>query len=369
MTLCVSSLLLLAGCRTQESALAKNEVYMLVGSYSSPAEEGVKVYRFNEKSGEATYLSGLKGVPNPSFLAPTADGKFVYSVGEGGKSTAHTLSFDKATGRLALLNTQETGSSGPCHINLSPKERFVVTANYMGGSITVFPLDENRLLGADKQVIPFKGGSVNPNRQRQPHLHCIMFSPDGRILLANDLGTDRVHTFPLHEDEATLLREGELIDIPVKPGSGPRHLAFHPGGRFAYLINELSGQVTVFAYKEGRLDPLQYLAADSVGAQGSADIHVSPDGRFLYASNRLKADGIAIFSIDKKSGLLTKVGYQPTGIHPRNFALSPDGRHLLVACRNTHEIQIFRRDTATGLLTQVGRIETHSPVCVKFIRR
>ncbi len=366
--LCMSSLLLLGSCRTQESALAKNEIYMLVGSYSAPAEEGVKVYRFNEMSGEATYLSGLKGVPNPSFLAPTADGKLVYSVGEGGKSTAHTLSFDKATGYLALLNTQETGSSGPCHINLSPKERFVVTANYMGGSITVFPLDENRLLGADKQVIPFKGSSVNPNRQRQPHLHCIMFSPDGKILLANDLGTDRVHTFPLHEDEATLLREGELIDIPVKPGSGPRHLAFHPNGRFAYLINELSGQVTTFGYKDGRLDPLQYIASDTVNAQGSADIHLSPDGRFLYASNRLKADGIAIFSVDKKTGLLTRIGYQPTGIHPRNFALSPDGSYLLVACRDTHEIQIFHRNPSTGLLNQVGRIETHSPVCVKFVK-
>jgi 6-phosphogluconolactonase (cycloisomerase 2 family) len=194
----------------------------------------------------------------------------------------------------------------------------------------------------------------------------VEFTPDGKYLLANDLGTDKIHVFPL-TSEGNLDKES-TFDIGLEPGSGPRHICFSKDGRFAYLINEISGKVTALAYDGKGLTPIQYIKSDTVNAQGSADIHLSPDGKFLYASNRLKADGIAIFSVDNQTGLLTKVGYQLTGIHPRNFIITPDGRFLLVACRDSNLVQIFARDEKTGLLVDTGKkIETSKPVCLKFM--
>lgn len=352
-----------------------SEMYMLVGSYATPEEEGIKVFRFNEETGEAAYVSGLKGISNPSFLTPTVDGERVYAVGEdeGETSTANAILFDKEAGKLTLLNSQSTVGGAPCHIRISPSGHFVITANYLGGSITVFALDKEGRLKDDPRLISFIGDGPDKDRQRQPHLHCVEFTPDHKYLLADDLGTDRIHVFPVSEGASaegvsySLLDEGNVSAVKLEPGSGPRHICFHPNRKFAYLINELSGKVTAFSYAGGKLHPLQYIAADSVGARGSADIHVSPDGRFVYASNRLKADGIAVFSVDGEKGTLTKVGYQPTGIHPRNFIISPNGSYLLVACRGSNQIQIFGIDKETGLLTDTGRkIETEEPVCLKF---
>ncbi len=372
--LCMSSAILLGACssspKKQASPTPGGDIYMLVGSYSTPEEEGIKVYQFNEETGEVVYLSGLKGISNPSYLTPSADGQRIYAVGEdaGDTSTAHTLRFDPTKGELTLLNSQLTDGGAPCYIALSPSERFVTTANYMGGNITIFPLDKERKLRADKQVIQFTGSSSDKERQTQPHLHCTIFTPDGKFLLANDLGTDRIHTFPIDESASTLIDEATLHDVEVAPGSGPRHISFHPNGKFAYLINEISGKVIAFSYQEGKLETLQAIEADTVNAQGSADIHLSPDGKFLYASNRLKADGIAIFAVNETNGILTKAGYQLTGIHPRNFIITPNGRYLLVACRDSNVIQIFERDADSGLLKDTGKvIETPKPVCLKFI--
>ena len=169
-------------------------------------------------------------------------------------------------------------------------------------------------------------------------------------------------------EEAAEIYEKAGFDVNLEPASGPRHICFSKDGRFAYLINEISGKVTTLSYDGKCLTPIQYIEADTVNAQGSADIHLSPDGKFLYASNRLKADGIAIFSVNQETGLLTKAGYQLTGIHPRNFVMTPDGKYLLVACRDSNVVQIFSRDKETGLLVDTGkRIETSKPVCLKFI--
>ena len=218
----------------------------------------------------------------------------------------------------------------------------------------------------------FTGNSLDKERQTQPHLHCIKFTPDHKYLLASDLGTDQIHVFPVSENVTdgvshSLLNESEEFNIKVESGSGPRHICFHPNQKFAYLINEISGKVIAFSYDKGKLNAIQYIEADTVGAKGSGDIHISPDGKFLYASNRLKADGIAIFSINQEEGTLTKTGYQLTGIHPRNFIISRNGRYLLVACRDSNSIQVFERDSQTGLLKDTGKtIKTNKPVCLKF---
>ena len=364
---CIGAWMLNACAPIKQNETMEN-LYLIVGSYATPQEEGIKVYAWNNEKGEATYVSGLAGISNPSYQVVTADGERIYSVGEddGLTSTAHALSFDKANGKLTLMNTQLTQGGAPCYINITPDGKSVITANYMGANISLIPLDSSGRLTENVKTIAFTGEGEIKNRQDQPHLHCVEFTPDGKHLLANDLGTDKIHVFSLNSDGK--LDEKAGFDINLEPASGPRHICFSKDGRFAYLINEISGKVTTLSYDGKCLTPIQYIEADTVNAQGSADIHLSPDGKFLYASNRLKADGIAVFSVNQETGLLTKEGYQLTGIHPRNFVMTPDGKYLLVACRDSNLIQIFARDEKTGLLVDTGkRIETSKPVCLKFL--
>ena len=376
--LCCAGIAILTGCTGKKSQQAattsvSDTLYMLVGSYGPADQEGIKVYKFNQAIGEGQYVSGVKGISNPSYQTVSKDGKRVYSVGEddGGTASAHTLTFDAATGTLTLINSQPTQGAAPCHIALSPEEDYVVTANYTGSNISLFPLDGKGRLKPG-QTIGFEGSGPDKERQAIPHLHFVYFTPDNHYLLANDLGTDRIHRFPLNTRQkgsnTPLVDRQRASDIRLTPGSGPRHAVFSADGRFAYLITELSGEVMAFTYDGDSLSLMQTIQADTLDARGSADIHLSPDGRFLYASNRLKGDGLAIFRVNPEDGTLSKAGYQPTGIHPRNFVLTPNGQYLLVACRDTDEIQIFARDASTGLLTDTGRrIKTTKPVCLKFI--
>lgn len=376
--LCCAGIAILTGCTGKKSqqavtTSASDPLYMLVGSYGPADQEGIKVYKFNQATGEGQYVSGVKGISNPSYQTVSKDGKRVYSVGEddGGTACANALTFDAATGTLTLINSQPTQGATPCHIALSPEEDYVVTANYNGSNISLFPLDEEGRLKPG-QTIGFEGSGPDKECQAIPHLHFVYFTPDNHYLLANDLGTDRIHRFPLNTRQkgsnTPLVDRQRASDIRLTPGSGPRHAVFSADGRFAYLITELSGEVMAFTYDGDSLSLMQTIQADTLDARGSADIHLSPDGRFLYASNRLKGDGLAIFRVNPEDGTLSKAGYQPTGIHPRNFVLTPNGQYLLVACRDTDEIQIFARDASTGLLTDTGRrIKTTKPVCLKFI--
>ncbi len=376
--LCCAGIAILTGCTGKKSqqavtTSASDPLYMLVGSYGPADQEGIKVYKFNQATGEGQYVSGVKGISNPSYQTVSKDGKRVYSVGEddGGTACANALTFYAATGTLTLINSQPTQGATPCHIALSPEEDYVVTANYNGSNISLFPLDEEGRLKPG-QTIGFEGSGPDKERQAIPHLHFVYFTPDNHYLLANDLGTDRIHRFPLNTRQkgsnTPLVDRQRASDIRLTPGSGPRHAVFSADGRFAYLITELSGEVMAFTYDGDSLSLMQTIQADTLDARGSADIHLSPDGRFLYASNRLKGDGLAIFRVNPEDGTLSKAGYQPTGIHPRNFVLTPNGQYLLVACRDTDEIQIFARDASTGLLTDTGRrIKTTKPVCLKFI--
>lgn len=373
--LAAGAVLLSACMGSQQKAMVNlaetgDTLYLCVGSYASAADEGIRIYQFNQETGEAVYVSGTKGISNPSYLTVSAEGNRVYAVGEdaGVSSTANALSFDRQTGKLTLLNTQPTHGGAPCHITLSPEEDFVVTANYMGGNISLFPLEKDGKLKAG-DTINFAGSGPDKERQAQPHLHCVQFTPDGKFLLANDLGTDRIHVFPVQEKTGSgLLKKAEAFDIHLSSGCGPRHLSFAPNGKYAYLITELSGEVIALSYDEAGFDTIQHIKADTLEARGSADIHLSPDGKFLYASNRLKGDGIAVFEVSSEDGTLDKVGYQLTGIHPRNFNITPNGKYLLVACRDTDEIQIYTRNEETGLLEDTGkRIEMSKPVCVKFL--
>ena len=347
--------------------------YMLVGTYTSGGSTGIYVYKFDTETGKSEYVSETKAL-NPAYLAVSANERFVYSVGENSskEAVAYAFSFDKQTGKLQLLNAQQTDSPGPCYISTDRSGRFVVTANYSGGTVSVFPLAADGSLQPVVKLFGFEGSGPDARRQEKPHLHCAVFSPDQRYLFAADLGTDQLHQFTT-SGATPFLSTGNPGAFQLEPGSGPRHLTFHPNGKFAYLINELSGKVTVFHHVNGHLEPVQYIASDTspgIGGKGSADIHVSPDGKFLYASNRANTNNIAIFSICAADGKLTAVGFQPTGLHPRNFIITPNGKYLLAANMNSSNIQVFEIDKNTGLLKEdVSKQITgvDRPVCLKFI--
>lgn len=343
-------------------------LYLLIGTYTMGASEGIYTYSFNTLTGESEYVSVAK-VDNPSYLTFSAGGRYVYAVTENGgvPSYANALSFDRESGKLKLINREQAKGASPCNIAVDSRNSHVVTANYGGGSISVFPVKGDGSLAPVSQVIRFDGKGPDP-RQDKPHLHCVMFSPDDRYLFAADLGTDRIYRYEVNRrGTGDFIRTGSMVSFKLPDGSGPRHFILHPSGRYMYLINEFSGRVTAFAYNGGSLKEFQSVEADSLGAQGSADIRITPDGRFLYASNRLKGDGIAIFSISPQNGALTRIGYQDTGVHPRNIAVAPNGKFLLAACRDSNTVQVFEINTTTGMLSDTYKdIELDSPVCLRF---
>lgn len=349
------------------------ELFLLAGTYTSDeGSRGIYVYRFDTASGSADSVS-MVVVDNPSYLTLSLDEKFVYAVSENDKitSSVHAFSFDHRDGTLELLNSRPVNSSAPCYITIDNKGSNVHTANYGGGSITSFQVNKDGTLTSAVSEILFKGSGPDSVRQKGAHLHSVRYSPEGKYLFATDLGSDKLYRITVNdtpfEGQPGLL-EGSTKEFITPPGMGPRHFDFHPdGGRYLYLLGELSGEVIVYDYNYGELTQKQVVAADTTGARGSADIHVSPDGRFLYASNRLRNDGIAIFSIDTDKGTLTKVGYQLTGRHPRNFVITPNGKFLLVASRDDNKIQVFEIDFETGLLTDTRQdIGINKPVCLRF---
>lgn len=346
--------LTLTACAGREDADCK----MLIGSYGSEENDCIRLYSFNQKSGSATMICGLKGIANPSFLEIAPDNKYFYAVSENDDSSAALFSGEILTKNdstiIRTTNAQPTDGGSPCYVKIFPQKHMVFTANYGGGNFTVFHTDEaTGALLPDKHVETFEDIS---------RIHCVEFTPDSAYYIVNDLGTNNVMLFAT--DDTTYTH----TDNYIESGSGPRHIVFAPNGRYAYLINEKSGRVTVFEYDgTPHLRVVQYADCDSVGGHGSGDIHISPDGRFLYASNRLKADGISIFKVNEADGTINKIAYQLTGIHPRNFALSPNGKYLLCACRDSNCIQIYRRDERSGLLHDTGlSIAMPKPTCVKF---
>lgn len=353
----------------QHSSPEDKTMYMFVGTYTAGESKGIYVYKLDTVTGKSEYVSEIE-VDNPSYLVLSENEEYLYAVTEDGgpeTSAANAFYFDKKAGKLSFINKQPTQGGAPCYINTDSDGCFVATANYMGGSVSVFPVGEDGGLLPASQVITFSGKGHDKERQTQSHVHCVEFGPGGKSLYATDLGLDKIHKFDVDTNDTNYLAQGTPPAFDLQAGSGPRHLTFQRDGKYAYLITELSGDVVVFDCGHGDLREVQTIKADSLGARGSADVHISPDGKFLYASNRLKGDGIAIFSIDETSGRLTKAGYQLTGIHPRNFAITPNGRLLLVANRDSNKIQVWKRDMDSGLLEDTGYdIELSMPVCVKF---
>ena len=353
------------------------ELLVYVGTYTSGKSEGIYLYRLNLSSGELKPVATTSGVVNPSFLAIAPSRRYLYAVNEveefAGKRSGALSAFaiDQRTGQLRLLNQQPSLGGAPCYVVVDRAGRFVLLANYAGGNVAVLPVRSDGSLGEATDVKQDLGSSVNAARQEGPHAHCIVLDPANRFAYACDLGTDKIMIFRFDKRRGRLV-PNEKPWVQVKPGAGPRHLTFHPGGRYAYVINELHATVTAFAHDraQGNLKEVQTVATlptDFTGANTSADIHVSPDGRFLYCSNR-GHDSIACFKLDPRNGKLAFSAHESTGGKtPRNFAIDPTGAFLLVANQNSDNIVTFRRDGKTGRLSATGHLaEVPSPVCLKF---
>ncbi|MGF6901214.1 lactonase family protein [Paraburkholderia sp. GAS348] len=358
---------------------------MLVGTYTGGKSEGLYVYRFDTKTGEATRVSVAQTV-NPSYLVVSRDRRFVYAVnelpGDNGPATQRggisAFRFDAASGQLTFLNKVSSDGNDPCYLSLSPDGKYLLTANYSvaadpGGSFAVFPLQADGQVGASVLTVHHEGGGPVKGRQDNSHVHSTVFSPDGHYLFAQDLGADKLYSYRYTPDGSRgLLGPTDWRYTQEKAGTGPRHLVFGADGKHAYLTSELAATVSTFNYADGKLAQVQTISLTEPGfkgAVGAAAIHLSPDGRFLYATNRGDANEIVIFSVDPANGHLKKIGRQPSlGKSPREFAIDPTGNWLVVGNQNSGTVYVFKRDQQSGLLeANPKRIEIDSPVDFKLV--
>ncbi|MBC3784392.1 lactonase family protein [Spirosoma utsteinense] len=346
-----------------------------VGTYSVRGSEGIYVYEFDRMTGAMNPLQSVSNAKSPSFLALHPSTKYLYSVNEAaetGPSKAGAVSayrVDGTTGKLTFLNSQSTLGNGPCYVSIDQTGKTAFVANYGGGSMAVLPINLDGNLGAATDSVQQTGRGPDAKRQEKPHIHSATVSPDNRFVYVADLGTDKLHIYEIDAKNSTV-KPAQTPYVTVKPGSGPRHLAFHPNGKFAYLAEELISSVAVFSRnaKTGALtlirDGVKTLPADFSEQNTSADIHIDPTGKFLYQSNRGR-HALAIFAIGD-NGDLTAVGDEPTrGKTPRNFMIDPKGEFVFVANQDSDTITIFKRNQKTGKLTYTGQsISVPAPVCV-----
>lgn len=354
------------------------KVRVYFGTYTNDKTKGIYLSVFDSATGKLAPAELAVETKSPSFVAIHPTRKFLYAVSEisdfQGKSVGAVSAFaiDSASGKLSLLNQQPSAGSGPCHLNVDAAGKNVLVANYGGGSVAVLPIAANGHLSPPSSSIQHQGSSVNKQRQEAPHAHSINLDRANKFAFAADLGLDKVFIYRFDASKGSLTANDPPAGI-VPPGSGPRHFAFHPSEKFAFVNNELTSTVTSFAYDgaRGALTEIQTISTlpEPTRGNSTAETVVHPSGKFVYVSNR-GHDSLAIFRCDESTGRLTVVGNQPSGGKtPRNFNIDPSGRFLLAANQSTNNVAVFRIDEGTGKLTPTGdSIEVGSPVCVRFMK-
>ncbi|HEY5748840.1 MAG TPA: lactonase family protein [Chryseolinea sp.] len=369
----ISLLLMMCFFLTGNAQTSPKTFNLVVGTYTNPGKSnGIYVYSFNSGTGELTYKAESAPIKNPSYLAVSTDRKHIYAVSEvgDGKESVNAFTFDPTSGKITFINSASTGGNGPCYVSVDSKNKAAFVGNYGGGSLAAVPINPDGSLSDKPQFIKHTGNSVKSN-QEKPHVHATVLSNDDRYLFVPDLGTDKVNVYQVTTNKAQPLTPAAQPFASVTPGSGPRHFVFHSNGKWAYLIQEMTGVVTAFDYSNGVLKTKGSVSLPASGSQGkidAADIHISPDGKFLYGSLRGDQNEIVACSIDKSGGLAV-VGRQSTlGKTPRNFAIDPTGNFLLVGNQNSDNIIVFKRDQKTGLLSPTNiKISIGAPVCLKFV--
>lgn len=358
--------------------------FVYIGTYTEAGSEskGIYAYRFDSDTARLVPIGLAAEATNPSFLAVHPNHRFIYAVNEvsnykGEKSGAvSAFAIDRATGKLTLLNQVASRGGDPCFISLDKTGKYVLVANYAGGSVAVFPILEDGRLGEASALVQHNGHGTNPQRQEGPHAHSIDVSPDNRFAIVDDLGLDETLVYLFDSAKGSLAGDDSKFTTTIAKGdagAGPRHLAFHPDGKFAYVINEMQSAISVFRFDAPtgalqRLQTISSLPKDFSGHDDAAEIKVHPSGKFLYASNR-GHDSIAVFAIDEHIGTLTPVEYASTkGASPRYFEIAPSGHLLFAANEKSDNIVVFRIDPQTGRLTPRGKVlKVAQPVCVIFV--
>lgn len=350
-------------------------VRVYVGTYTGKGSRGIYAFEFNLRTSEVTPVRLVAETPNPSFLSIHPSARFLYSVNEiwGGEKEGTVSAFAiQPDGSLQFLNKQPSKGVGPCHLTVDKTGKFVLVANYGSGSIAVIPILPDGRLGEPTCSIQHEGKSVNPQRQEGPHAHSINLDPANKFAIVADLGIDKLLVYRFDAVKG-ILEPNDPPFLATAAGAGPRHIAFHPNGKFVYAINELNSTVTAYRYDNARgvLTELQTVSTLPEGfteGNTTAEIQVHPSGRFLYGSNR-GHDSIAVFKIDEATGELSPLGHQLTqGKTPRNFGIDPTGAYLFAANQDSDNIVVFRINLQSGKLEPTGLvIEVPTPVCVKFL--
>lgn len=340
---------------------------LIVGTYTKGTSEGFYVYSINLKSGKSK-LIGNAPCSNPSFLTISNDQQYVYVVEEE-FDLPQLASYKLQNGQLALINKQSTNGAHPCYVSVDRANKWIFVGNYTGGNLSAFKVVPSGVLEKASQIIEHQGKSINPDRQEKPHIHGTFLSPNEQYLLVTDLGIDQIVTYKFDRSSNKPLTK--VDSAVVKAGSGPRHLVFHPDGKLVYIVLELTAEIEVFDFYQGKLTSKQKISLLPPGFKGkfsAADIHLSSDGKFLYATNRGEANTISTYKIAPSTGLLKEIDMQSTGgLIPRNFVIDPTGKYLLVANQESNEIVIFKRNRKTGILTKTNnKISIGHPVCLVF---
>lgn len=349
-----------------------NKLSAYVGTYTKGDSKGIYKFTLDLETGKIEAITLASEAGNPSYLSVDKDNKHIYSI-ETTDNTAGVAAYsiNSSNGELEHINSKLFEGSSRCYVSLDKNNKFLLSANYHQGEVSVFPLNSDGSLNDPSSIVKHEGSGPNKDRQEKPHAHYISLTPDEKYVCAVDLGIDKVVGY--HFDNGNLVKSDKLT-LSLKPGSGPRHMVFHPNSKFAYVLTELSSEVVTLKYvaSESRFEILQYISAlpeSFTGESTGGAIHISSDGRFLYASNR-GHDSIAVFSVDDATGKLQFVDHTSTqGSHPRDFSIDPTGKYLIVANMNTNNVIPFLIDKETGKLTQANEAVTiPSPVCIKFLR-
>jgi 6-phosphogluconolactonase len=352
---------------------ASKNFLVYVGTYTGPQSKGIYAYRFDADTGKLDTV-GLAGELNrPSFLTIHPNRKYLYAVSELRDSTVTAFEIDARSGMLKLLNTVPTKGGSACHLVVDQTGKTLLVANYGSGSSAVtFRVGPDGRLSEPTSQVQHTGSGPDSARQRGPHAHAVVLSPDNRFAFVPDLGLDKIFGYRL-DPALAAITANEPAFVTVPPGSGPRHFAFHPKGKFAYSVNEMKSSVTAFAYdkKKGALTNLQTMAnlpQDFTGVSNAAEIDIDPAGKYLYASNR-GHDSLTVYKIDAGKGTLTLVERVPTqGKTPRGFKIDPTGRYLIAGNQDSNSVVVFKRDPATGRLTPTGvTANVGSPVNIEFL--
>lgn len=342
-----------------------------VGTYTGGESKGIHRFIMDAKTGEISAAELKAELGNPTYLAIDKNNKYLYSVGkineEGG---AAAYSIDNFSGNLELINYRVSKGSSPCHISLNSKDTYVFTANYHRGTAEVYPIREDGGIGSVSSAAAHEGSGPNKERQEKPHVHFAALTPNEKYLCTIDLGIDKMVVYSVNNG---ILERCEELSVSFNPGCGPRHMIFHPNGKYAYIMTELSSEVIVLEYSSinNNFKIIQYISTLPENYKGEnlgSAIYVSQDGSYLYASNR-GHDSIAVFKIDNSTGRLEFVSHTSTeGQHPRDFAIDPTGNFILVANKDSNNIVPFKIDKATGKLERTGNIiAVPNPVCIKFL--